>query len=446
MKSLSILQVFRKPSEHEKTQAALIASGVTGIKVTRVDSVQEAIERIELNEKFDLIVFEQRTLSTSITNLLFQVTPGFVYIVTSLKPEFLVSLKSLPHTMAFADQNILEKSIPLAITELKTKGKFPTPKSEFNADDFVPVNYELITQFPALKLPLFIKVDGEIARYEGAPPKPASAGVKSDSPQIFHLLKTDYNLILKAHAAQLQEAAKKDNLSEAETHKAVQKSHDLVRDVIKESGFTEEAQKVAKASVEMTVKLIGQKPKLSEIMADLKQKEGPYIPSHSIMLGRLACGMAFKVGWHSPATYFKLTLAAFMHDITLDDTKLAKITSTQFQNPDNGLTPDEIKKIKLHPISASEYTRKFSEIPSDVDQIVLQHHEKADGTGFPRGLNAKYISPLSTLFILAHEMIDYSLENPGASLDSFFKLKDTQELPGAFKKIVHSLATDTPIS
>jgi len=223
--------------------------------------------------------------------------------------------------------------------------------------------------------------------------------------------------------------------------KEAAKAHMAVKDIIDQMGFTAEAQKIARSSVAMTAKLIGNKPKLSKILSDLKNRDGTYVSSHSISVGTLACTIAHKLEWHSPATYFKLSLAAFMHDITLHD-DLAKVSQLKEASLEH-FTSEELNKIKLHPIHAADYVRKMTEIPGDVDQIVFQHHEKPNGTGFPRSLSGKMISPLSAVFIVAHEIVEFMRNREGEAIDVF--LKENEELyhQGTFRKIWLALKQDS---
>jgi HD-GYP domain-containing protein (c-di-GMP phosphodiesterase class II) len=105
-------------------------------------------------------------------------------------------------------------------------------------------------------------------------------------------------------------------------------------------------------------------------------------------------------------------------------------------------THEEINKIKLHPVHAADYVRKMTEIPSDVDQIIFQHHEKADGSGFPRNLSGKFITPLSAVFIAAHEIVEFMRTRENESLEVFLKENEALYHQGTFRKIWLVLKTD----
>ncbi len=88
--------------------------------------------------------------------------------------------------------------------------------------------------------------------------------------------------------------------------------------------------------------------------------------------------------------------------------------------------------------------KRFPELAPDVDVIILQHHELPDGTGFPRGLHAKQISPLACLFIVAHEVVTVIMRNRDAGVDFQIRefLNDRKQVyaTGNFKKVAVALA------
>lgn len=71
------------------------------------------------------------------------------------------------------------------------------------------------------------------------------------------------------------------------------------------------------------------------------------------------------------------------------------------------MTPDELELYKLHP----EMTIKIMKerkliVPPMVHNVVMQHHERHNGTGFPKGAEGKRIRPESKILILA-DQFDY---------------------------------------
>jgi diguanylate cyclase (GGDEF)-like protein/putative nucleotidyltransferase with HDIG domain len=79
-----------------------------------------------------------------------------------------------------------------------------------------------------------------------------------------------------------------------------------------------------------------------------------------------------------------LRAASMLHDIG----KLA--VPEQILSKPGRLTPEEFDRMKIHPIVGAEILDRV-QFPYPVVPIVLSHHEKWDGTGYPRGLTAEAI-------------------------------------------------------
>jgi HD-GYP domain-containing protein (c-di-GMP phosphodiesterase class II) len=217
--------------------------------------------------------------------------------------------------------------------------------------------------------------------------------------------------------------------------------HETVQGLIAQLGPTPEIQNIIKNNVQLLLKS-KVSPKLKDLFARIEKDSPKYISGHSVLLGQLSCTVAAAMGWNSDTTYHKLTLAAFLHDLSLKNNKLAAVQTLQeLETRKAEFTADEYKAYALHPQVASDLAKQFTEIPPDVDLIVLQHHERPDETGFPRKLSSARISPLAAIFIVAHEMLHFMYANPEADFDreKFIKKYGDYFSSGNFKKVLSSL-------
>ncbi len=143
----------------------------------------------------------------------------------------------------------------------------------------------------------------------------------------------------------------------------------------------------------------------------MKKHEGKYITSHSMMLAELSCAIAAQAEMGTPKDFLKLVFASFLHDLSLTDNQLARLSDVNKVMSSPVFSDEQKRAFQLHPIKAAEYARQFQEIPQDVDTIISQHHELPDGSGFPRKLTHSQISPLSSVFIFAHDLLSFMLLN-----------------------------------
>jgi diguanylate cyclase (GGDEF)-like protein/putative nucleotidyltransferase with HDIG domain len=93
-----------------------------------------------------------------------------------------------------------------------------------------------------------------------------------------------------------------------------------------------------------------------------------------------------------------LRAAALLHDIG----KLA--VPEHIINKPGRLTPEEFEKMKIHPIVGAEILEQVK-FPYPVCPIVLSHHEKYDGTGYPHGLTGENI-PIGARILSAVDCLD----------------------------------------
>ncbi len=131
-------------------------------------------------------------------------------------------------------------------------------------------------------------------------------------------------------------------------------------------------------------------------------KDGSFIGSHSIGISILSCGIAGKMKWKNEFTSRKLVTASLLHDITLSSEKIALINNEDDEEF-KLLNEDEKKEFYTHPQKSAEFLKRFPGIAANVDTIILEHHERPGGKGFPRKLDSISISPLGAVLIIAED-------------------------------------------
>ncbi len=109
-------------------------------------------------------------------------------------------------------------------------------------------------------------------------------------------------------------------------------------------------------------------------------EKDPYTSEHQRRVAKLACVLAGHLGFSKDITE-GLRIASILHDI-------GKIyIPGEILTAPRELTEVETALVRYHPVKGSEILGKI-EFPWPVSKIVLQHHERIDGTGYPEGLKA----------------------------------------------------------
>lgn len=440
---INTLLIFKDEALKQTATKALQDYYRDQVKVQVLPSLQDAIEQFEADKTiFDLVLFEQTTTSLTMVKMLLPLGNGAKFLMCSDLQIDLAPFQG-EFTIDRVPAGTLGAELSKLIKKFEVLGHLPPVAGV--TEEYVSVKPEVMLSYCPLNYNVFIKMsDGRFVKLfsKGDPvgKEDFEKFRREKGIGLFYFKKSEYQEVLEQSVSKIEKISNEVPLPEEKAVKEAVQANAAVRDIVAQMGFTPQAQMIARSSVAMTAKIIGTKPKLSKILSDLKKKEGSYVSNHSIAVGTLACAIAYRLEWQSAATYFKLSLAAFMHDITLDD-KLAKVNFLKDADKSK-FSPEEINKIKLHPVHAADYVRKMTEIPADVDQIVFQHHERPDGTGFPRALGVKYISPLTCVFIAAHDIVEFLDAREGETIAAFLWENEELYKNGTFRKIWLALKAD----
>lgn len=118
-------------------------------------------------------------------------------------------------------------------------------------------------------------------------------------------------------------------------------------------------------------------------MTLIAESREPYGAGHQRRVARLACCIAEEMGF-SEDRVEGVNLAAAIHDIGKTSIPAEVLCKT------DQLTETELEIVKNHP-RAGYNILKGVEFPWPVAQMVLQHHERINGSGYPFGLSEKDI-------------------------------------------------------
>lgn len=123
--------------------------------------------------------------------------------------------------------------------------------------------------------------------------------------------------------------------------------------------------------------------KTIEVLSSTTEARDPYTAGHQRKVATLSAAIARRMGLPEKKCE-GIYLAAMVHDI-------GKISiPAELLSKPSRLNPLEMALIRTHPDSACEILAKV-ESPWRLAEIVRQHHERMDGSGYPRGLRGEDI-------------------------------------------------------
>ena len=218
-------------------------------------------------------------------------------------------------------------------------------------------------------------------------------------------------------ATQLRELAKNDLISrKAATRKLFSAAREMVKDIY-DKGFSKVMADTADVVVDTMKVFFSEGDIKFESMAKLVANDiTSYTHSVNVAFYSLAYGTHVRL---DPADLHALGIGALFHDIGLlkvpqevlhkeglfhDFGKLPDLETEQ------GLVAQDVDFLKNHPLDGKKMLLRLKRYPVSVMEIVEQHHESWDGSGYPNGLKKDKISYLARICKIA-DSFD-TLRNP----------------------------------
>jgi len=152
-------------------------------------------------------------------------------------------------------------------------------------------------------------------------------------------------------------------------------------------------EKAFKDSVTQTVESVIRNPDAMMWLTRLSHKDN-ITSHHSVNCSILAVTFGRYLGLPTEELE-KLVISALVHDVG----KLQ--VPTEILNKPASLTPEEVKIVRAHPTSSRNLLMSAGKYFLPAVDVAYTHHEKMDGSGYPRGLTGSQISPFCRMLAIA---------------------------------------------
>jgi len=164
-----------------------------------------------------------------------------------------------------------------------------------------------------------------------------------------------------------------------------------------------------------------------------------YTYTHCINVSILAVILGKRLGYSRDRLEL-LGIAGLFHDAGK-----AVIPNNILNKPDK-LTDEEMNIMRTHPLRGYQILKEQPGIPEEVLRGCLEHHEKHDGSGYPRGLKGDEISDFSRLLTvvdvydaLTSRRVYKDPMPPGQVLAMMYKWRVTDFHPNIVEEFIKSL-------
>jgi PAS domain S-box-containing protein len=147
-------------------------------------------------------------------------------------------------------------------------------------------------------------------------------------------------------------------------------------------------------------------------IAGTVEKRDPYTAGHQERVAKLAVAIARELALPEPQVE-GLSLAAIIHDVGKIDIPL------EILNKPGRLSDLQLGLVRGHAQAGYDIIKGI-DFPWPIAQIVLQHHERLDGSGYPQGLKGDAILPEAKILVVAdvvEAMMSHRPYRPGLGID-----------------------------
>ena len=403
-------------AEDDSTLRKLLAASLAkkGCQVREAENGRAAKSILELNENnFDLLITDIRMPEMDGIELLKYVRSksqlpvlmmtGFSEILESHSAHDL----GANHFLAkpFRNEEFL-KAIETVMTPPAAAATVTDPEAEVPSDSFCRIHIDEFVTAKTVVSDIYIRLTDE--KYV----KIANAGdsIPTDRVEAYRAKGANYLFVNTAdfgryvhfniQVAQAVSAAEDKISREAKVKLLRHTSQVMVQNCY--IGVIEKQQfQAAQCMVQDMVKLCSSEGDLLYLLQQMSTAN-PSLYSHSVAVSVYSCIIANMHGWKSVHMQSRVALAGLMHDIGKREIPEEILQKTRVK-----LTVEDTKLLESHPVRGRDILRDIKGLPEEISQIVSNHHEYHNGTGYPMRLKGETIHPISRLIQVVDQFCYY---------------------------------------
>jgi hypothetical protein len=342
---------------------------------------------------------------------------------------------------------ILEKPISVDAFTYLVKGIMTAP---LISPGYLPVSINTVLEHGIGDFDFFLKLSGtnfvKILNKGDGFSKAHAEKLQSKGIHEIHIKASDSQSFLKIWEENLKFVLAKKSVTTVEGISIAMETLEQVEGISKALGWTKEVMESAKKTVEQAIGILSKDVSLSEALKKRLANPASKYSMHVGMLCYLNCCLSTHLDWTNDSGQIKLAMASLLHDFSIDDSYYEDIDAWNLKALNLKDKSPETIRYRMHPLEGAKLAQSLECMPPDVDQIILQHHEKKDGTGFPRSLTASRITHLSTLFIMVEDLVNFISrgEHLETSIKDYLVWGEYYYDQGNFKKIFDIIKQKLP--
>jgi len=378
-------------------------------EVVQAESGRQAIEILSKDDSFDLIISDFNMpdgTGADVYNYVKKLPAKIPFVIlTSQKKNQLLAIGSeIPiYQKPLSKQDMIK----MVSDNLKSVARQPRKT-------FVPISISLLKQMKSINTALYIRLSAtKFVRifYEGVALDPADLNKYSEKGiEALYIESIDSQDFLATLTKTIFSDLAWKQVKEENVSESFKLNVELLRNIGEHFKVSDELIELTKNHVEAAIKIISKDRAFENIVQRFKKTENLHFSDHCLLIVHMAGFIISNMKLEKPEQQLQVvTLAALIHDSGIDDRLFDVKMKYLYANKLRHLKPTYSDELDIyeHPSKAATLSNSFEFCHPDVEIVIGQHHEQADGSGFPLRLKAKEIFPLSALFIVAEDCADF---------------------------------------
>ncbi len=413
------LRILLVDDEAELRKSIVRTLKMEDYEVVEAGNGQEAKEILG-QEKFDLVISDVKMpimhgiallhhVKKTQANLPFIMITGFSEVMEATEAYEIGAAGFL--TKPFNPDDILnEISRVLTASEDFNGFKFEFSK-EKKEKEYCPVPLKEFASGVSLKFPIFLKL-GEnkfikIANKGEDLSLERISKLEEKGVYYFFLLKNHFKEYVEFFTYMTQEKVLSKITPSHERLELLQTSGNLLLTCAFGVGLDSFLYDATLTNLKQALSLITEEKDIYDILNSFKESsESLY--SHSMSSCLISLLLAREIKIESSLNIYKISIVSFFHDIGLSHLPTRLIKKTPFL-----FSKEDLELYHSHPRLGAEILSQIPDIQLGLEEILLQHHENWDGSGFPNGIMKEKIHPLARILRVADEFGYWMIGSPG---------------------------------
>lgn len=175
---------------------------------------------------------------------------------------------------------------------------------------------------------------------------------------------------------------------------------------------------------------VEQQEDLHKLLKDFEAFD-PKLYEHSFMVSIFATSIIKQFEWQSQITIEATALACLFHDIGK-----MKLPKELLELRPIEMDDEQLELYRQHPEFGVELVENNRMISNSIKQIILQHHEAYNGTGYPYGIKSSKILTLANIVCLADDFVHIMIDEDLSPTLALKKMLTNQEQVAKYNSMI----------